>query len=64
MVSVVLISSPRQVLQHHIVTPADTLDDPDADANIGNGARDRTLPFRHLMCIAVRAVFFFVVDLS
>ena len=51
----VLISSPRQVLQHQIITPADTLDDTDADANTGNGARDSTLPFRHLkMCVAVR----------
>jgi hypothetical protein len=54
----VLVSSPRQVLQHHIVTPADTLDDTDADANTGNGARDRTLPFRRLMCVAVRPVSF------
>jgi|AntAceMinimDraft_1070359.scaffolds.fasta_scaffold33386_2 hypothetical protein len=52
----VLISSPRQVLQQHIVIPADTLDDTDADANTGNGARDRTLPFRRLMHVAVRTV--------
>jgi|AntAceMinimDraft_5_1070358.scaffolds.fasta_scaffold84342_1 hypothetical protein len=39
-----------------IVTPADTLDDTDADANIENEARDSTLPLRPLMCVAVRPV--------
>jgi|AntAceMinimDraft_12_1070368.scaffolds.fasta_scaffold57978_1 hypothetical protein len=53
----VLATSPRQVSRHQIVTLADTLDDDiDADANIGNEARDSTLPFRPLMCVAVRPV--------
>ena len=60
-----LISSPRQVLQHHIVTPADTLDDTDADANTGNGARDSTIlaiPSSRACC-GVTGLYF-VVDLS
>jgi hypothetical protein len=49
---VVLATSPRQVPR--LVTSADTLDDTDADAIIGNEARDSTLPFRPLMHVAVR----------
>jgi hypothetical protein len=60
----VLVLSPQQVLQHHIVTPADTLDDTDADANTGNGARDSAIlaiPSSHVCCGPTG--FFFVVDL-
>jgi len=64
----VLISSPRQVLQHHIVTPANTLDDTDADAKTRDESRDRTLPMlaipssQHVCCGPTG--FLFVVDLS
>jgi hypothetical protein len=60
----VLESSPRQVLQHQIVTPADSLDDTDVDANTGNGARDSTIlaiPSSDVCCGPTG--FFFVADL-
>ena len=68
MVSVGLVSSPRQVLQHRIIIPTDTLNDTDADAKTRDESRDRTLPMlaipssQHVCCGPTG--FLFVVDLS